>query len=430
MKTSRTAERRTRFKFYHGESSSYRSRVGLHTGSTLDKGSDIPFANAAPEPMLAPRTNIDALVHIGFAVLMLIALIRYVLRHDPAENLWIMVLAAVVCALYLVTAFLLNRAQARTSWVLVLVATASVLVVLAPSFAWCSFGLFFLCRRALHGLIGYLAGGLTVVAAAASWFLFSDGADIVMLLGPLAIGAMLTLIFDRMEQDAAEQRRLNEELSSAQQQLAASERRAGITTERERVAREIHDTVTQGLASSLLLLEAANRSWPAASARDEVLRASGMLRQNLLETRRLVHDLASPAADAGPLPQMLSDAACAYVPHVQLHVVGNPRKVSTETRHALLRVVQSAAANVKLHSGAEQATITIGFLQDTVTLDIHDNGRGFDPEEIMLPSESGGYGLRAMRQRVEQLGGVFSVESTPGMGTIVAAQIPSGEELS
>ncbi|TDU21722.1 histidine kinase [Arthrobacter sp. JUb115] len=380
--------------------------------------------------MLAPRANIDTLVHVGFAVLMFTALIRYVLRHDPVENLWIMVLAGVVCALYLVTAFLVNRKYKQAPWVIVLVATSSVLVLLAPSFAWCSFGLFFLCRRTLRGLAGYLAGGLTVLAAALSWFMFSDDRDIVMLLGPIAIGAMLTLIFDRMEQDAAEQRRLNEEISSAQLQLAASERRAGIITERARVSREIHDTVTQGLASSLLLLEAANRNWPTTSSQDEVRQASELLRHNLMETRRLVHDLASPATDTGPLPEVLREAASAYLPDLQMHVVGTERPVSPEVRHALLRVVQSAAANVKLHSGAEQATVTIGFLQDTVTLDIHDNGRGFTPEKLQAPSQSGGYGLRAMRQRVEQLGGEFSVESTPRSGTIIAALIPSEENNS
>jgi signal transduction histidine kinase len=68
--------------------------------------------------------------------------------------------------------------------------------------------------------------------------------------------------------------------------------------------------------------------------------------------------------------------------------------------------------------------LTLGFLPDAVTLDIYDDGTGFDPKAAAPPSDAGGYGLRAMRQRVEQLGGVFSVESAPGEGTIVAAQLP------
>ena len=87
-------------------------------------------------------------------------------------------------------------------------------------------------------------------------------------------------------------------------------------------------------------------------------------------------------------------------------------------------MVQSAAANIRLHASASVATVTLGFLPDGVTLDVYDDGAGFDPAAAAPPSDSGGYGLRAMRQRVEQLGGQFSVQSTPGEGTIVAAQLP------
>ncbi len=86
--------------------------------------------------------------------------------------------------------------------------------------------------------------------------------------------------------------------------------------------------------------------------------------------------------------------------------------------------MQSAASNIVLHAAASAATVTLGFLPDAVTLDIYDDGAGFDPAATAPPSASGGYGLRAMRQRVEQLGGSFSVQSTPGEGTIVAAQLP------
>jgi signal transduction histidine kinase len=246
-----------------------------------------------------------------------------------------------------------------------------------------------------------------------------------MLLGPLAVGVMLTLIYDRIEHDAAEQRRLHHEVSLAQGQLAASERRAGTIAERERVSREIHDTVTQGLASSLLLLEAANRSWPGAGSRQDLTRATELLRRNLSETRSLVHELASPGLDASPLPEALHQAAARYVPHARLLVTGEPRPVSADVRHTLLRVVQSAAANVQQHAGATATTLTLGFLPDSVTLDIYDDGNGFDPSAAAPPSDAGGYGLRAMRQRVEQLGGVFSVESSPGEGTVVAAQLPA-----
>ncbi|MHC6219035.1 sensor histidine kinase [Arthrobacter sp. MMS24-S77] len=368
--------------------------------------------------------RIDAVVHLSFAVLMVASGVRYVLRHSPADNLWTVALAAAVCVLYAVVAVLAKRRQPWLLWMVALVLAWAVLVIAAPSFAWCSFALFFLSRAAFSGWIGYLAGGVTAIATAIGLFRLSGDTDVAMLLGPIAAAVLLTLIYDRIEHDAALQRRLHADVSQAQERLAASERAAGIAAERERVSQEIHDTVTQGLASSLLLLEAAQRSWPEASAKTEVQKAGTLLRQNLADTRSLVHELSAPGLENGPLPQSLEQAARQYLDSVILHVTGDPRPVPGEIRHALMRVTQSAAANVKLHAQAEQASLTLGFLPGAVTLDVFDDGRGFDPAAVPPPSEKGGYGLRAMRQRVEQLGGVFSVESSPGEGTVVAAQLP------
>ena len=395
----------------------------------------MPTRAAVPDPIItddnqhtgaAPASlgRIDAAVHLGFAVLIVASVVRYVMRHSPADNLLVLGLAVAACMLYAVIAVLAQRRRPWAVWMFVLVGLWAVLVISAPSFAWCSFALFFLCRTAFTGAVAYIAAGATAAATAVGLFRLSNGTDLAMLLGPLAVGVMLTLIYDRIEHDAAEQRRLHGEVSLAQGQLAASERRAGAVAERERVSREIHDTVTQGLASSLLLLEAANRNWPAASAGQDLRRASELLRRNLAETRSLVHELASPGLEASPLPEALRQAAAQYVPGVRLLVTGEPRPVPADVRHALLRVVQSAASNIKLHASATNATVTLGFLPAAVTLDIYDDGAGFDPAAVPPPSDAGGYGLRAMRQRVEQLGGVFSVESAPGEGTIVAAQLP------
>lgn len=368
--------------------------------------------------------SIGMAVHLGFAVLLVASLVRYVMRHSPADNLMVLGLAAVACLLYAVVAVLARRGRPGAPWMFALVAVWAVLVIAAPSFAWCSFALFFLSRSALAGAAAYAAAGITAAATAAGLFRMSNGTDLAMLLGPVAVGAMMTLIYDRIQHDAEEQRRLHAEVSVAQGQLAASERRAGTIAERERVSREIHDTVTQGLASSLLLLEAAGRAWPGDSARADLREATVLLRGNLSETRSLVHELASPGLDSSPLPDALILAARQYIPEARLLVTGEARPVPPEVRHALLRVVQSAASNIRLHASAAATAVTLGFLQEAVTLDIYDDGAGFDPAAAAPPSDAGGYGLRAMRQRVEQLGGVFSVESAPGEGTIVAAQLP------
>lgn len=375
----------------------------------------MPTASPRPAPSSRIDGRIDAVVHAGFAVLMVASAVRYVMRHSPADNLWTVALAGAVCALYAVTAVLAHRRPAHhrqpwIPWLIALVAAWAVLVIVAPSFAWCSFAIFFLVRTAFRGWAAYLAGGVTAAATAVGLFRMSDWTDVAMLLGPLAAGALLTLIYDKIERD--------------QEQLSAREREAGIATERERVSREIHDTVTQGLASSLLLLEAAQRSWPDAGAQTDVAKATGLLRRNLADTRSLVHELSAPGLETGPLPEALEHAARQYVDSISVQVTGEARPLPSEVRHALLRVTQSAVANIKLHAHADHASVTLGYLPDAVTLDVFDDGRGFDPGAVPPPSETGGYGLRAMRQRVEQLGGELSVESTPGEGTIIAAQLP------
>lgn len=386
-----------------------------------------PANGASPFTQSPPGLGgIDTAVHVGFAVLLVASAVRYLMRHSPADNLLVLALAAAASLLYAVVAVLARRQGPGVAWIFTLVAVWAVLVVAAPSFAWCSFAIFFLCQSTLSGAAAYVAAGTTAAATAAGLFRLSSGTDLAMLLGPVAVGVLLTLVYDRIQRDVEEQRRLHSVVSLAQGQLAASERRAGTIAERERVSREIHDTVTQGLASSLLLLEAADRSWPAASARSDLYQAASQLRANLSETRTLVHELASPGLDATPLQEALLLAARQYVPAARLLVTGEPRPVPADIRHALLRLVQSAASNIALHASAGSASLTIGFLPDAVTVDVYDDGTGFDPAASAPPSDAGGYGLRAMRQRVEQLGGVFSVESAPGEGTIVAAQLPLG----
>ena len=402
-------------------------------------GMPVPRTAAGAAISAAGPRRIEAVVHASFAVLLVAAGVRYVMRHSPEENILVLVLSVTASALYAALALVPAGAGARRALGVAVLAAWSALVLLAPSFAWCSLPLFFLFRSVFSGsaFSGSASGravraatAVLAVATAVGLFRLSGYSDLAMLLGPLAAGVLLTLVSERIEEDAREQARLEQTLSGTRAELAESQRRAGAAEERARVSREIHDTVTQGLASSLLLLEAAQRSGTG-SAKDarlpsEVRDAAALLRESLADTRALVHDLAAPGLDASPLPEALARAAARYVAEPRLHVSGTPRDVPAEVQHALLRVVASAAANVHRHAGPAEVTLTVGFLPDAVTVDVHDSGRGFNPSAVPEPSPSGGYGLRAMRQRVEQLGGTFSVESAPGEGTVVAAEVPTG----
>ncbi|WP_115788233.1 sensor histidine kinase [Arthrobacter silvisoli] len=372
-------------------------------------------AEARPER----EQQLNFAVHCGFAVLITASLVRFVFRHGPDENTLVLVLAGLLCGVYVTAVRSPGPARTVATWVLVGVWT--MLVVLAPSFAWCAFAVFFVCRSGVPARQAAAATAVTALSTAAGLFKLSDFTDVAALLGPLAAGLVLTLVYERLEGALARQAALNDELRAAQAQAVAAERAAGTMAERERVAREIHDTVTQGLASTVLLLEAADRR-DGLSA--EVRQATEQLRLNLAETRGLVHELATADAPEEPLETALATAVRKHVAHMRVAVVGQPRDLPAEVRHALLRIAQSAAANVEQHAQAQTASVTLGFLPGSVTLDIYDDGLGFVPDATAGHTREGGYGLRAMRQRVEQLGGTFAVESAPGEGTVIGVEIP------
>lgn len=232
--------------------------------------------------------------------------------------------------------------------------------------------------------------------------------------------------YQALYRESERRRELIEELITTRAELAAAERDAGILAERERLAREIHDTLAQGLSSIQLLLRAAERALPAGTpALEHIARAREAAQENLAEARRFVRALTPPDLEHGSLAAAL-ERLCSGVPgpRVRFSLSGSPRVLPTPYEVALLRIAQSALANVVRHARAGRAEITLTFMDASVTLDIVDDGHGFDPSAAASGSGDGGFGLPAMRSRAETLGGLFTVESDPGQGTAVAVTLP------
>ncbi len=220
-----------------------------------------------------------------------------------------------------------------------------------------------------------------------------------------------------------EQRR-NEELHD---QLMDQARDAGIRDERARLARELHDTVAQGLVAVVTQLEAiADGALTDPSARRRVDNAKALAREGLGEARRAVNALRPPALDATALPQavrrMLDHWSRLGNPPGTLTVSGEPRAHAADAE--LIRVVQEALSNVARHAHAHRVTISIDYLENELLLDIHDDGTGFDPALVDGPTDAGGSGLPGMAERVRIAGGTFTVESEPGGGCVVSAVVP------
>jgi signal transduction histidine kinase len=213
-----------------------------------------------------------------------------------------------------------------------------------------------------------------------------------------------------------------EENAGLHAQLLIQAREAGVLDERQRMAREIHDTLAQGFTGIITQLQAAEQSddW-----RVHVGTAARLARENLTEARRSVHALRPPQLENAGLPEALAEVVDGWVDaegvHVELTTTGTARSMHTELEVALLRTAQEALANVAKHARASRVGLTLSYMEDLVTLDVRDDGIGFDPGVV----KSDGYGLMTMRHRMSRLAGALEVESEPGAGTAVSASVPA-----
>ncbi|MER8182718.1 sensor histidine kinase [Kitasatospora sp. NPDC094015] len=380
-------------------------------------------------------------MRIAFLLLLTASLTRYLSHHWSAGRTpWVVGLGLALAAGHLLLPTRRpgrlagdGRRPAELAGLLAVLGSWAVLVLTAPSFAWCAVPLIYTVLRALPA-----RGALPVVAAmtalvVAAELRLADGFDPTLPLLPPTVAALAAAVFLYMERQGARQRALIDDLISTRRELAATGRREGALAERERLAMEIHDTLAQGLSSQQMLLQAAERTWDGdqATARGHVRTATAITARNLAEARRFVHDLApAELADGGTLDAALHalaerESAEGGRP-VRCHVDGTPVPLPAAAQAALLRIAQGALANVREHAGARTAALTLSYLGDQAVLDIADDGRGFAPEGGAGPDGGAGrgHGLPAMRARLRQLGGVLTVESAPGEGTVVSACVP------
>ena len=226
------------------------------------------------------------------------------------------------------------------------------------------------------------------------------------------------------------------------QQLLAQAREAGVLDERQRLAGEIHDTLAQGLTGIITQLQAADHAdGDPARRRRHLDAALRLARESLTDARRSVHALRPQPLEHGHLDDALTEVAqqwsALHGTPVQITTTGTPRPLLPEAEVALLRTAQEALANVAKHAAASRVGVTLSYLDADVALDIRDDGRGFDGtagadggplKEGGLTADGrpdGGFGLTLMRRRIEQLAGTLQIESEPGTGTAISAQIPA-----
>ncbi|GGT19140.1 sensor histidine kinase [Nonomuraea spiralis] len=360
-----------------------------------------------------------------------------VVLDPPGEDkTWSLVLLGVLAACYaVVMRYPGNRVLRPYTYLWVLVLSLSGLSYLRDGYAalfMVTLPHFWVLARSWResvgfsalGAVGTLAGSMLRVGWSADFFSSNVISTLIVYSASVLIGTWVHQVLE----ESRERARLIGELERAQAQLSQAHQRQGAADERERMAREIHDTLAQGFASIVVLAEAARSGLDSAPYRSEQQLRSieATARENLAEARELVGSAREPGWPAvGTVARTLRRTLDRFTEDTGLAVVAELADVDCDqqTRIALLRCTQESLANVRKHARASTVGVVLARHAAEVELEITDDGVGFD---VGRPP---GFGLDGMRKRLAELGGELTVTSSPGDGTRVLAMIPLESEV-
>ncbi|GAA2498445.1 sensor histidine kinase [Winogradskya humida] len=345
-----------------------------------------------------------------------------------------------------------TRQRLMTVFFIGLSALNALLIWTNPLFGFFAWSVYLYVLYALRGrwrLVG--AAGVGVCTAISQmngfWILGEPGQwgkFAVVLAFNISIGTAMTFLTIATDGHHERRARMLDELSEANRKLAAAleenaglhaqllvqAREAGVLDERQRLAGEIHDVLAQGLTGIVTQLEAADQAAERpADWRRHLGAARKLARDSLAEARRSVRAMRPQQLDTAALPEALrelvGDWTTRHGVSAELITTGPARTLLPEIEATLLRTAQEALTNVARHAAAARVALTLSYMEDLVTLDVRDDGTGFDPAVPRPRPDGGGYGLTAMRERVQRIAGTLEIESEPGLGTAISACVPA-----
>ncbi|WP_454851658.1 sensor histidine kinase [Promicromonospora soli] len=300
---------------------------------------------------------------------------------------------------------------------------ASLLMFIAFAHMW------MLLESIRHGVVGCAVLAASVTVGISARFGFDPA-----VVGEVAPQMLVTLVFaiglgfwfHLAMRRAAEHARLLDELQAAQDELARTNHEAGVTAERERLAREIHDTLAQGFTSVIMQVQAATAALDLnddGGARERLRVVEETARDNLAEARALVAAFAPVALQNASLPQALGRLGVRFEEETGLSVTLRADGVGAlppAVEVVLLRAAQEAFANVRRHAQAGSVVVRLGQSEGGVTLTVSDDGRGLGADVAY------GFGLAGMRDRLHSAGGTLTIEPGDDGGTTLCAHVPVG----
>ncbi|MGY2127597.1 sensor histidine kinase [Blastococcus sp. SYSU DS0617] len=376
--------------------------------------------------------------HVVVVVLVAIAMVDAVLEESGAREAVLLAALAVLVLAYATLGgpALVRRDHRRAArYLLVLVLVIGVLAWILPELLFLLFLAFpqvwFMVEDLRSGVLWTLAlGAAAALGPTVHWAQGTEPFDLQTLVGvafSLAMGAWVFSVLEHSDQRAA----LIRELESTRAELAVLHHQQGMVAERERLAREVHDTLAQGYTSIVVLAQTAAAVLPGDSgaAAERLAVIEEVARENLAEARAMVAAFAPVALDSATLVEALQRLAERFgretgiVTRVDTAALGSTGPALSRAEEiVLLRGAQEALANVRRHAAASAVVLRMSRVGSgdgaQVSVHVEDDGVGFDP------AVSAGVGLAGLRDRAEEVGGAVDVRSAPGEGTRVTVRVP------
>jgi signal transduction histidine kinase len=382
-----------------------------------------------------PRRAVVVVLSAAFAVLVAIAAVEAAVGPvDAPRGLLLAVLGvwALAFALFGVPALADQTGWRPRAFLTVHVAVIAVLAWAQPSLLFVMFLAFplvwFVVDSIRAGVLWTLA--LAVAGLLGPTIAWAHGDEPLWGPGETLVGAVLSLLLGlwitRSLELSAQRAALIEELEQTRAELAVAHHEAGVQVERERLAREVHDTLAQGYTSIVVLAQtaAAQLAGDPAAARERLALIEEVARENLAEARAMVAAFSPVPLEGTTLVEALSRLAERFgretgvSTRVDTAALAGGPALSRNDEVVLLRGAQEALSNVRRHAGASSVVLRLSTVGGAVSVHVEDDGVGFDP------AAAGGSGLAGLRSRVAEVGGELDVVSAPGEGTRVTVRVP------
>jgi len=375
--------------------------------------------------------------HGAFAVVWVSAVVVAVLDERGPHGLWPTLLLLLAIAVAYATLGVRGIQQLRGAGVAYQVIAWSLLLAIQlvdPGTE--SWMLFFILYPQMWAMLEVRSAAvgtlLTLVTFGAVRFWQSGfdsealGAILISSVISLGISMALGIFINRIVDEAQSRAETIDELRATQARLAAVERDRGVQDERERISREIHDTLAQGFTSVVTLSRAAESALArgdADTARERLALIERTAVDNLAEARLIVAELTPGHLQSRTLAEALVRLGEAVSREdgvtADVRVEGAPAPLGGALEVVLLRTAQEALSNVRRHARAHRADVVLDYRPERVVLTVADDGQGFDPG-----ADRAGFGLDGVHARAAEVGGALSLDSRPGAGTTLRLEVP------